>query len=274
VRAGDTVVVDDPTYPGAMAAYTQAGATIVGVGMDSGGVQVDAVRRRLAAKPALLYLQSTLNSPTGTILSLRRRSDIARLVADSRVPLVEDLALADLGWRATPPPIAALIPNASVAVVGSLSKLFWGGLRVGFLRAPEPLALRLARIKATHDLGSSVPSQVLADRLLRSPSVAALTQRRVADLRAGYDVLADALHRQLPKWSWAKPSGGLSLWVKIPDRSSEAFAQQALRFGVAVATPRALSPSHDHGDHLRLSFSGPHDELREGVSRLAAAWNA
>jgi DNA-binding transcriptional MocR family regulator len=186
--------------------------------------------------------------------------------------LVEDLALADLAWVGAPPPIAAEIPDASVAVVGSLSKLFWGGLRVGFLRAPEPLALRFARIKATHDLGSSAVSQVMAERLLRSPFAPALSSRRTTELRARYDALQGALRRHLPTWTWRDPSGGLSLWVKIPASSSEAFAQHALRYNVAVATPAALSPSSEHRDRLRLSFAGPPDELEEGVRRLARAW--
>jgi DNA-binding transcriptional MocR family regulator len=158
-----------------------------------------------------------------------------------------------------------------VAVVGSLSKLFWGGLRIGFVRAPEPLALRFARIKATHDLGSSAVSQLLAERMLRAVSPTAFARQRSADLRHRYDVLASALRRRLPAWEWPEPSGGLSLWVKIP-AAAESFAEDALRHGVAVATPGALSSSGVHGDRIRLSFAGPPEELEEAVSRLAAAW--
>lgn len=274
VSPGDTVVVDDPTYPGALSAFTQAGAVVVGTPMDREGVRLDALANNLGAQPSLLYLQSTAHSPTGTVTSARRRSEIADLVARARVPLVEDLALADLTWRDPPPPIAAALPGASVAVVGSLSKLFWGGLRIGFVRAPEPLALRFARVKATHDLGSSAVSQLLADRLLRSGPVSELAPRRVDELRARHGVMAAALRRYLPDWTWLEPEGGLSLWVRLPATSAEAFAQHAVRFGVAVATPRALSPSNDHLDHLRLSFAAPPAELEEGVHRLATAWAA
>jgi DNA-binding transcriptional MocR family regulator len=274
VGPGDTVVVDDPTYPGALAAFTQAGARVLGVPVDEHGVRVETLAKSVGARPALVYLQSTLHSPTGVILSATRRRQIAALVSESHVPLVEDVALADLAWRDAPPPIATQIPDASVAVVGSLSKLFWGGLRVGFIRAPEPLALRFARIKATHDLGSSAVSQLLAERLLQSASPVELSRRRTHELEMRCDVLAAALRRELPSWTWRQPSGGLSLWVRIPASSSEAFAQHALRFGVAVATPGALSPSNDYADRLRLSFAGPPEELEEGVRRLAAAWSA
>lgn len=272
VRPGDTVVVDDPTYPGALAAFRQTGAVIVGTPMDSHGVRVEALRQRLASRPAALYLQSTLHSPTGTILGAGRRREIAELVTTNHVPLVEDLALADLAWHDAPPPIAAAIPEASVAVVGSLSKLLWGGFRVGFVRAPEALALRFARIKATHDLGSSAVSQLLVERLVQAASLAELSERRTEALHVRYEVVAAALRRHLPTWTWREPSGGLSLWVKVPGSASEAFAQHALRYGVAVAAPGVLSPSHEHGDRLRLSFAGPPHELEEGVRRLAAAW--
>jgi DNA-binding transcriptional MocR family regulator len=274
VRPGDEVVVDDPTYPGAIAAFTAAGARLVGIPVARHGVDVGALAAALRRRPALVYLQSGPHSPTGAVLSTARRQAIADLVVEARVPLVEDVALVPLAWARVPPPIAALVPDAPIAVVGSLSKRFWGGLRLGWVRAPEPVALRFARVKATQDLGSSAVSQVVAERLLRSTDAGA--EARVLDAhRARHDVLTGALRRALPSWTWTEPAGGLSLWVRLPDGAdAPAFAQVALRHGVAVATAEALSadPSH-HRDRLRLSFSGPPELLEEGVRRLAAAWN-
>jgi DNA-binding transcriptional MocR family regulator len=276
VRPGDEVVVDDPTYPGAIAAFTAAGARLVGVPVDRHGVDVGALRAALARSPALAYLQSGPHSPTGTVLGVARREAVAELVVAARVPLVEDVALAPLAWRRLPPPVAALAPDAPIAVVGSLSKRFWGGLRLGWVRAPEPVALRFARVKATQDLGSSAVAQVLAERLLRHPSPPATggddTVPHVHRLR--YEALAEALRRHLPTWSWSEPAGGLSLWVRLPDGADAgAFAQVALRHGVAVATAEALSPTPArHGDRLRISFSARPDLLEEGVRRLAEAW--
>ncbi len=271
VRPGDAVVVEDPTYPGALAAFTQAGARLLGVPLDDGGVRVGALRKALEERPALVYLQSSVHSPTGTVLAAGRRAEIVALVTERHVPLVEDVALVDLTWGAVPPPIAAQAPTASTAVVGSLSKRFWGGLRVGYVRAPEPLALRLARIKATRDLGSSAVSQLLAAQLLERAAGDPFEQRRRDVLRARHDQLGEALRHRLPGWTWRPPAGGLSLWVDLR-APSEPFAQHALRTGVAVATSGVLSPSGQCPHHLRLSFSGPPDELEEGVARLATAW--
>jgi len=272
LRPGDTVVVEDPTYPGAMAAFTQAGARLQGVGVDRAGVRVDELAAALATRPALVYLQPTVHSPTGAILSESRRRAIAALLTETRVPLVEDLALADVAWVSSPPPIASYCPDASVAVVGSLSKLFWGGLRIGWVRAPVPLATRFARVKAIQDLGSSAVSQVLGERLLRTLTTAEgkrYLDRLRSELQARYATLSNALAAHLPSWTWDEPRGGLSIWARLPHTDAESFAQAALRHGVAISTAPALSPSTAHSDRVRLSFSGPPADLEEGVRRLA-----
>ncbi len=196
---------------------------------------------------------------------------------------MEDAALADLGWpdgsgpvpTAPPaPPVAAWCGGAAVAVVGSLDKVLWGGLRVGFVRAPAPVALRFARVKATNDLGSSAAGQLPAERLLAAGGPAAFLVARRADLRARYEALAGALRRDLPGWAWDEPAGGLSIWVRLPGGAdATAFAQVALRHGVAVATQAALSCSGAHPDRLRLSFSARTAALTAAVARLAAAWD-
>ena len=271
IRPGDVVVVDDPTYPGAIAAFTQAGAQLVGVPVDHAGVRPDRLRAALDGRPALVYLQPTVHSPTGATMDESRRREVASIVAAAKVPLVEDLALVDLAWGPVPPPLASYEASASSVVVGSLGKRFWGGLRLGFLRAAEPLALRAARIKATQDLGTSAVSQVLADQLLRS---AAPDDGDVltAELRGRYDVLDAALHGALPSWTWPTPSGGLSIWVHLPDVDGAAFARAARRHGVVVAAPEPLTVEPGNGDRVRICFAAPPDLLREAVARLAAAW--
>ena len=274
IRPGDRVVLDDPTYPGAIAAFTAAGAELVGLRVADGGPGPGDLDRALAAHPAMVYLQTGPHSPTGRVLPTARRRALAERLAVSRVPVVEDLALTGLAWTPGPSPLAALLPDHPTAVVGSLSKLLWGGLRLGFVRAPEPVALRLARVKATHDLGTSAVSQLLTERLLASPGLTTFLANRRAKLQGRYAVLGRALHEELPGWSWVEPEGGLSVWVQLPVPVAGAFAQVALRHGVAVATAEALSVTGAHRDRLRLSFAGPPDELREGVARLVSAWSA
>src|SRR5690606_17475447 len=115
------------------------------------------------ARPRLVYLVPTAHNPTGTILPAHRRSELARLADASDTWLVEDESLASLtfGREAPPQPIAGHSRTGNVLTIGSMSKVFWGGLRLGWIRAPERIAARLGRLKAAHDLGNCAVSQVI-----------------------------------------------------------------------------------------------------------------
>lgn len=274
VRPGDVVLVEDPTYPGALAAFTAAGAEVRGLPVDGDGVRLGPLADGLADRPALVYLQSAVHNPTGGRLAPARRPRVAELVTAAKVPLVEDVALAGLAWDRPAPPIASHAPDHPIAVVGSLSKAFWSGLRVGFVRAPHPVAQRLARIKTTHDLGSSTAGQLLASRLLAHRDAEAYADGRNRDLRRRHQLLVHLLADALPSWETTSVAGGLSAWVRLPGTDAARFALVALAHGVAVAPASSFSPSGAHGEHLRLSVSATEADLRLGVDRLAAAWAA
>lgn len=274
VRPGDVVLVEDPTYPGALSAFAAAGATVVGLPVDGDGVRLGPLADALAGRPALVYLQSALHNPTGVVLSPSRRDRIAELLVRAKVPLVEDVALAGTVWLPSSAPIAARAPDHPVAVVGSVSKRFWSGLRVGYVHAPRPVAQRLARIKTTHDLGTSAVGQLLAARLLAHPGADAFVARRNEELRHRHAVLRALLARELPTWTPAPVAGGLSVWVCLPAPVADRFASVALAHGVAVAPAGSFSPGGGHADHLRLSVSASEADLRRGIARLASAWAA
>jgi len=227
VRPGDPVAVEATTYPGIIAALTQLGATLVPVAVDSGGMRPDALRVALGAHPVLVYAQSTLQSPTGAVLSSDRRRAIGRLVAAARVPLIEDLALADLAWGpAPPPPIATMEPDATTVVVGSLGKLFWGGLRLGFARATFPVAVRLARIKATHDLGTPAVDQLLGERLLAAAGRTGYPARRRAELEVRYHAMAEGLRRARARVALRRAGGRAVAVGRDPRRHRRAVRRR------------------------------------------------
>lgn len=272
IDRGSTVLMEDPTYLGAIDVFASLGVRPMGVAVGPAGVLVDLLRQAMArTAPRLVYLVATCHNPTGTVMPEEHRREIARDIDRTAAVLVEDMTLADLCLEGDPPrPIAAFARGNSVLTVGSLSKLFWGGLRVGWIRGPEAMIARLAEAKVISDLGGSILSQAVAARILgRAGELVVLRRRQV---RVRRDLLARLLAQHLPSWSWSKPSGGLSLWVRLPSGSASEFAQVALRHGVAVVPGSVNSPEGQHGDCLRLPFVAEPEILKEGVARLGRAW--
>lgn len=274
LRRGDTALVESPTFLGALDALGTSGATLSPVEAGTDGVRPEALREALRARPArLLYLTPTFHNPTGAIVPEGARREIARLASDAQLTILEDDSLVDISQAAPPPPsLAALAPRAPIVSIGSLSKLCWGGLRIGWIRAPEPVISRLAGLKVASDLGSSMLSQVVAVRLLERADE--VRRRRRVQLTTQRDALATALERDLPDWSWTLPEGGLSMWVRLPHGDASELAQVALRHGVSLLSGSTLSADGGHPQHLRLVYVHEPGVIAEAVARLARAWQA
>jgi DNA-binding transcriptional MocR family regulator len=272
IEPGDRVVLEDPTYLGAIDAFASFGARLEGVPSGLHGVQVEALRDTIArATPRAVYVMPTGHNPTGSVLSEGARRDIARIAEDSATVWVEDLTLADLTLDGeAPPPLAAFATGATVLTIGSLSKLFWGGLRVGWIRGPEPVIARLARLKVVNDLSGSIVSQAVATRVLAYAEELADTRRRQATERL--ERTTALLARHLPSWTYRRPAAGLSLWLRIPHGDVTELASVARRRGVAIVPGTSNSPTGRFHDHLRLPFVGDPRQMSEGIERLAAAW--
>ncbi len=274
LQRGDTVVVESPTYSGAIDAFSRAGARLIPVPVGNDGIRLDVLAEALAsAKPRLVYLMPTFQNPTGAVMSEEARRQVARLADQSQVPFVEDNTLADLSFGShPPPPLAHYSRGGTIISVGSMSKLYWAGIRIGWVRGPESLITRLGQHKVAADLGSSMVSQVLACRIL--PNHEQVQARQAKMLRTRLDLLETLLRERIPEWRWQRPEGGLSLWVRITSGDAHAFADQALRHGVAITPGSDLAPDDAFHDHIRLNYVVDESLLEAAVERLAAAWQA
>ncbi len=172
---------------------------------------------------------------------------------------------------APPPPIANLDPRAAVISIGSACKLFWGGLRIGWIRTSADVIAQLYPLKTVADLGTSLVSQALTVELL--PLRERVRAERAEQLRARYAVVEESLHRLLPEWSWERPRGGSSLWIEIPRGNAAAFAQFAARYDIRIAPGPVFSVADRHQRRLRLPFVLDPEELAAGIERLAHAWS-
>ncbi|OEJ35279.1 PLP-dependent aminotransferase family protein [Streptomyces subrutilus] len=268
---GDGVLVEAPTYPGALDLFREAAAVPHPVRVGPDGLDVaEAIRVMERHRPALVYVIPRFQNPTGAVLPPLLGRRLVEAAEAYGVPLVDDEVLTDLGFGDLPeqPPLSSY--GSEVITVGSLSKAIWGGLRIGWVRGPAPLVGRLARLKAVHDLGSDVPAQLAAVRLLEGFDP--LLNRRVRELRAGHDRLRAELALRLPSWSCPPAGGGQTLWVRLPYGDGVSFAQVALRHGVAVLPGSTMDPLGGSTRMLRLHFLLPPDVLSEAVRRLAGAW--
>ena len=273
------VLAGCPGYPGLPGALAGTGAEIVTIPADAAGEDPNAIERAGRMPGGVAFVMPTGHNPTGTVMPLLRRQAIAAVADAGRVIVVEDLTLADLmlgdrgqsGHPDPPPPLAALSP--SVIAVGSVSKVLWGGLRIGWIRARDPLRRALITRKAALNLGTAVISQALAARLLSAVDPgwlaahrAALTQRR--------DHLTALIAAHLPAWRTGLPQAGLSLWAELPLDTADAFTLAAARHGVSVMAGGAACADGRHRNFVRLSFAEQPGTLELAVERLAAAWEA
>jgi DNA-binding transcriptional MocR family regulator len=272
---GQSAVTEDPTFPGGLDALRRSATRLVGVPPGD----ISRLERAVEAhRPGLVYLVPTYHNPLGTSLSLAsREAVIALAAAHPDVVFIDDMVMADMGLTDTalPPTLAALAPGLpNVVTIGSLSKAYWCGLRIGWIRAPEGIIARLAATKSAADLGSAAYQQAVVAAVVAGQHDEIVKWRRDW-LRPQYDALADAFRERLPDWTWTTPKGGLTVWARLPgETDSGAFAEVALRHGVAVVPGRLLSAgdSPDAARHVRIAYTRPPEQMADAVSALAAAF--
>jgi DNA-binding transcriptional MocR family regulator len=274
IHPGDVVAVESPTFPGAIDAFARAGATFTTFATDSGGpVPEDLARVLDSGAVRAVYLMPWCHSATGSVTGSARRRRIAELLDACDTWLIEDETLAPLRFAGPPGrPISAEMRSDRQVVIGSLSKQIWAGLHVGWMHAPAAFVERVARLRASDDLGGPVLAQLAALAALDG-----LDERTAAlrsEMASRADHLQAAMVAALPDWSLQPPDGGLSIWCTLPVPLADELAAAAPQFGVGVLPGTTAAPDGTGADHVRLSFAAAPDVLDAAVARLAEAWSA
>jgi DNA-binding transcriptional MocR family regulator len=269
-KRGDYVAIEDPTYVGVFDVLAARGLRPLPLPLDiveEAGTPLTKLLRGSRARAVLLV--PGVHSPTGRVRRATQLDALAARLDAAGLPVIEDNTVADLVFRGErPPSLAALCGRVPVVSVESTSKVGWGGLRVGWLRAEQDLIDRTIADRERTDFGTSVPSQLVARRLLQGYDD--LIAPRRASLAKSAKVFAQLLRKNLPGWTFEVPGGGLSMWVDI-GADAEAFATHALRRGVAVASGATASRTDQARSHLRLCFDRPAIELEAAVLRMRRA---
>ncbi|MCC8907341.1 PLP-dependent aminotransferase family protein [Curtobacterium sp. GD1] len=274
VRRGDAVLVESPTYPHAHEAFREVGGRLVGVPVDArtgwDATALETTMRRTA--PAVAYVMPELHNPTGATMSASTRELLLSVAASTGTTVIADETMGELRIEGSPSlPLAAADPSgASVVMIGSADKVFWGGLRIGWIRAAPALLQRLLLARPTGDLGTPVLDQLVARELV--PRTAAVLEARREYLRQGRDDVVGALRARLPEWDVPSPAGGLTTWVGLGRPVSSALVLAARAEGVVLASGGVFGLDGGFERFLRVPFTmSPADRVRL-VDVLERSW--
>ena len=293
VNPGDRLLVEAPTYLGALQAFNMYGAEYVSVPVDNDGLQVDKLEEALRSGPKFMYILPNFQNPSGVTLSLARRKMLVTLADKYGVPIVEDDPYGQLRFEGDHLPSLLRLDRetqgvrkdngyqlGNVIYLSTFSKTLAPGLRLGWVVAPPDVIARLVQLKQGTDLHTSTFTQMVAYEVAHE----GFLDEHVRQIRHVYserrDVMLEALHEFVPEsWgaTWTRPAGGLFLWLRLPPGGDSAkLLKAALKQNVAFVPGESFFAPGDTGDdpkrYARLNFSNAKPEMiREGIRRLAAA---
>ncbi len=276
VQPGDRVLVEQPTYHGALSSIVTAGARPVPVAMTEDGWELDALQAAVQQmSPNLAYLIPDNQNPTGLTMPAADRKRLARIIAETRTRTVIDETILDM-WldEPVPTPMAAAMTTRQdlVLTVGSMSKSFWGGLRVGWIRAERATIATIAALRPLIDMGTPVLEQFAAARLLAQRDELLPQRREILRTRRAF--LLSLLHRHLPDWEPGPGVGGMSLWVRLPAPMSTALSAAASRLGLELPAGPRFGVDGTLERFVRVPYALPEDQLSAAIEMLARAWHS
>jgi DNA-binding transcriptional MocR family regulator len=280
IDPGTPVLLEAPSYLAALQSFRLFGARFLTLPLTADGIDPQALRRRiLQDKPALVYLIPTFQNPSGYCYSDAVRREVAQVLDETGVPLVEDEPYRELVYQSvTRTPITSYLKRAPWIYLGSFSKTGLPGLRLGYLASTQELYPLLVRLKQSTDLHTNRISQWWATRFLSDPDYPAHLERLRARYRTQRDVMAAALERHFRDLAtWQVPAGGLFFWARLnAPVDTRVLLKAALARQVAFmpGEPFFADDAMEHG-WMRLNFSHASDaDIETGIQRLAAVIRA
>jgi len=289
INPGDRVLVEAPTYLGALQAFNVYGADYVSVPSDNDGLRSDLLEDPLRSGPKFMYVLPNFQNPGGTTLSEGRRHELVLLADRYGIPIVEDDPYGQLRYEGEHlTPLVVLDREnlrrdqgysiGNVLYLSTFSKTLAPGLRLGWIVAPPDVIAKLVQLKQGADLHSSTFVQMVAYEVARDNFLDEHVKLIRSVYRERRDVMLDALSRYFPpEVTWTKPMGGLFLWVTLPQGAdADKLLEAAVRENVAFVPGDCFYAPNGHSDegrrHMRLNFSAAApDQIREGIRRLSIA---
>lgn len=274
LKPNDTVLVEEPTYAGALDLFRSLNLKITSIPVDENGMQVEQLETALQKHhPGLIYTIPNFHNPTGACMSAPRRRQLIELADRYNIPILEDDYVGDLRYEGRAlPALKSLDPGGRVIYVSTFSKMLMPGLRVGFLVAEGPVYKRLVNHKRVTDLGTSNLIQRALNEYVTIGRYQMHLRRSCHVYRKRRDAMLSAIAQYLPKeLHTIAPQGGLFIWLRFPKRfSAEALLTRACEKGVAFSHGNIFYTDGTGGDNfMRLNFvTHTPEEIEEGIKRL------
>ena len=276
---GETVLLEDPVYPGLRNVFLRGGARVIGVPVAEHGADVEDLARIIEKeRPRLLVLTPDFQNPTGATMPESARRTALGLARRAGVIVIEDGLYSDLRYHGSAiPALKQLDASGDTILLSSFSKIAFPGLRVGWAIGPRHFIARLIEAKALSDLHSDQLAQAVVLRFAESGRLAAHRQKMVESGRERLAACLAACATELPPGSrYTRPQGGMNMWIRLPEPlDSAALAARAEREGVSFLPGRYFAVSRPQGHSLRLSFAGLDPrEIRSGIAILGSVFRS
>jgi 2-aminoadipate transaminase len=284
VDPGDVVICEAPTYPGAVPVFSSYEADVVQIEMDSDGMRIDLLEETLdrlesaGRRPKFIYTVPTFQNPAGVTLSAPRRARLVEIAREREILVLEDNPYGLLRYEGEPlSPLRALDGGVYVLYLGTFSKIFSPGVRLGWVAAPAPVLAKIQLGKQAADLCTSSLTQQLVARYFSSGQWRAYVQDQCSLYRRRRDAMLDALAEFFPpEAEWTQPGGGLFIWATLPDfiDTEDLLAKALQDENVAFVPGSAAFVDGRGGSSMRLNFSAASDdEIFEGIRRIGKVVN-
>jgi len=279
VDKGESILVENPCFIGALSAFKSYGAVLNGIDIDDDGLIIQQLESKINKEelPKFLYITPYFHNPAGITYSIERKNELIEVLKNKNIPLIEDDAYSDLWFydedKERLKPIKAIDPEGiSVCYTGSFSKIFGPGLRLGWMLVPEEIYRPCELVKQCFDACSPSFTQVLADAFIRSGKI----YDYIDSVRVEYKVRAEAMNQALkenmPDYvKWVAPRGGFYIWLTLPEKiDSTEILKVAMDKGAVFVVGKTFDPDNKKNNTIRLSYCNTSvDKINQGIKIIA-----
>ncbi len=282
IDPGDTIIVENPCFIGAISAFKSYQADIVSVPLSSDGIDLEKLKAALAnaeQKPKFVYLTPNFHNPAGTLYTLEKKKALIEILSGQNIPLIEDDAYSDLWYYEADKEHLTTIKEMNpagieVCYTGSFSKILGPGLRLGWMLVPEHIYQKCELIKQAVDACSPSFTQMLAHKFVESGAVYKYIDAVRVQYKERAEAMVTALQKHLPECvTFTAPRGGFYIWLQLPEGiDSTEILKNAIEKGVVFVSGKTFDPQGKINNTMRLSFCNTSvEKINEGIPLVAEA---